>query len=237
MKSFKIPCLDYELAADWYEGESGEVLLALIGYTSNKANYKEIIEYIVANTGTSALVFDYSGHGESPFDLHGVTPAQNFLEVITVFDWLKKKYPNKSINIMGTSYGGFLAVQLTKYREFKKMVLRVPAIYKPEDFYSPWSIRLDHEESYRKSMEKYRTNKTELQKHPLLARASKYKGKTFVVVHENDELVPKETTDTYIEVFNAQSYLAKGFPHNFKLDAPEGDRLAYKKAIADWLNT
>lgn len=232
----KIPCLGYDLAADWYEGDSDEILLVLVGYTSSKKSYEDLVGYITENTNLSALVVDYSGHGESPFDLADVSPAQNFLESITAFDWLRDKYPDKKISVMGTSYGGFLAVQLTKYREFDKLVLRVPAIYEPQDFYDKWSIRLNNKEGYRVRSEKFRTNKDALKKHPLLARAANFKGKTLVVVHEKDELVPPETTDAYIEAFNADSYLAKGFPHSFNKSAPEEDKLAYKKAIANWLN-
>ena len=67
-----------------------EVVLILIGFTSNKSRYSEFAEAIVKETGKSVLVLDYSGHGESPFDLEDLTPAQNFLEVINVFDWLKR---------------------------------------------------------------------------------------------------------------------------------------------------
>jgi esterase/lipase len=232
----EIPTLGYSLAADWYEGRSNEVLLVLVGYSSNKKNYEDIVSYIVEHTDTSALVLDYSGHGESPFELRDVSPAQNFLEVIKAFDWIKQNHPNKVVNVMGTSYGGFLAVQLTKYREFNNLVLRVPAIYKPSEFYTPWSVRIDNEERYIANERTLRTDVKALQEHPLLARAADFKGHTFVVVHEFDELVPKETTDAYIEVFKAESYLAKNFPHSFRQEAPDLDKLSYKRAISDWLS-
>lgn len=236
MKSITIPCLDYELAADWYEGGGDQILLVLVGYSSEKAKYGDLVTFIVNQTGMSALVLDYGGHGKSPFELRDVSPAQNFLEVVEVFDWLREKYPNKKISVMGTSYGGFLAVQLIKYRDVQRTVLRVPAILKPEAFYDKWAARLDDEEAYEEQAKKYRTDKKQIEKHPLFARAREYNGKVFVVVHEHDELVPREVTDTYIEVFNADSYLAKDFPHSYYIGAPEGDKRAYKQAIADWLN-
>jgi uncharacterized protein len=235
-KQIEIPCLGYSVVADWYEGGGDNVLLVLVGYTSSKASYVDLVSHIVETTGTSALVLDYSGHGESPFELKDVCPAQNFLEVVKAFDWLKKQYPDKKINVMGTSYGGFMAVQLIKYREFENLILRVPAIYRPDEFYTTWAWRLDHEEEYVQQEQQFRKNKEALANHPLLARATNFKGKTLVVVHEFDEFVPKETTDTYIKAFNADTYLAKGFPHRFKDEAPMGDKMAYKNAISDWLN-
>jgi len=235
MKSIQIPVLDYKLAADWYEGSTEEILLVLIGYTSSKDTYHELLNDIHNQTDSSILVFDYAGHGQSPFDLKDVTPAQNFLEVITIYDWLKQKYPRHTLNVMGTSYGGFLAVQLTKYRQFAKLVLRVPAIYEPEEFYTPWGIRLNDEEAYRLHEDGYRTNTVQLAKHPILARAARFKGKTLVVVHENDELVPKVTTDAYIKAFNADKYSAKGFKHSFLSNPSQAAREAYRQVIADWL--
>ena len=230
MKNIQIKCVGYSIAADLYENGYNKVLLVLPGWSSNKRNQEDLTNYLVNQTKTSALVVDYSGHGESPFDAMEVRPSQHFLEVITAFDWVKQAHPNAEISVMGTSYGGYLAAQLTEYRDFKNLVLRVPAVYAPQDFYS-LNKYIDRQHERR-----YREDKEFLDTHPLLARASKFRGRTLVVWHELDEYVPKETTDKYIEVFNADSYFAKGWGHSFKTGAPNDEQLAYKKAISDWLN-
>ena len=233
MKSLEIPCVGYSIAADLYESTSDQILLVLPGYSSNKKNQKELVEALIELTGTSALVIDYTGHGKSPFDLPELTPAQNFLEVITAFDWIKENYPNKIINVMGNSYGGFLAAQLIKYRAFNKLVLRVPAIYSPQDFYTKWK-NIDREDA----AENLRRDVEALANHPLFGSASNFKGKTFVVVHGKDELVPKETTDAYIKAFNADMYLAEGFSHRFGDNLHDPDKVsAYQEAIAEWLKS
>jgi hypothetical protein len=82
----------------------------------------------------------------------------------------------------------------------------------------------------------YRKNKELLAKHPLLARASNFEGETLVVVHENDELVPSETTDAYINAFNADHIVAKGFPHSFNDAAIDYvELIGYQNKIVDWL--
>lgn len=235
MISIQIPVLDYKLAADWYE-LGDDILLFLPGYTSSKKSYADLVGRMVEKTGMSALVIDYGGHGESPFDLRDVSPAQNFLEVITVFDWLHEKYPGRNIYVIGTSYGGFLGTQLTKYREFRKLVLRVPAIWPPEEFYNKWGIRLDDEAAHDKRQMAFRRDAERLAQHPLLARASRFKGKTMVIVHGEDELVPKETTDAFIKAFKADVYVAEGFKHNFMTAPTEESKEAYRRAIVDWLN-
>lgn len=231
MKSLQISSTGYDIAVDWYDGTKPEVLLVLTGYASNKANYRPLVEAITSKTGTAALVIDYSGHGESPFELMECRPAQHFMDVICAFDWLRREHPELAISVLGTSLGGFLATQLTKYRTFEKLVLRVPAIYKPEDFYTAWADIDLHgtRDGFRKDTEA-------IAKHPLLARASRFPGKTLVVVHELDELVPKETTDAFIKTFGAETYVAKGFRHSFGDPANPTDMVeAYQDAIADFL--
>ena len=231
MEKIEIACGPYSVCADWYEGkDTNRILLSLIGWTSNKSKYSDILKGIIENTGMSALVFDYSGHGDSKIKLEDTKPAQHFLEVIYVFDWIKKNYPKSSISVMGTSYGGYLATQLTKYRTFDNLILRVPAIYQPGDFYN-FSDKIHN--SWTRSV--YRKDEKALEEHPLLARASKFAGNTLVIVHEKDEQVPKETTDVYIKFLHSDVYLAKGFTHSME-SVPEEEKLAYQKAISKWLN-
>jgi predicted esterase YcpF (UPF0227 family) len=234
IKTINIECTGYSVVADFYNGKTEDkVLLVLIGWTSNRESYSDIITALTEQTGMSALVFDYSGHGDSPFNIANTRPAQHFLEVICVFDWLKKHYPSAEINVMGTSYGGYLASQLTKYREFNNLILRVPAIYLPSDFYTLNSeINSDAGWATNNS---YRNDPKSLAIHPLLAGASKFKGRVLVVVNEKDEQVPNPTTDAYIKAFNADVYLVKGFPHSIQ-GMPRDQINAYQTKLADWLN-
>lgn len=229
MRKLNVNCAGYSIAADWYDGDNSNILIVLPGWTSNKKSYEPLMNYLTEATSMSALVIDYSGHGESPLDRMEVYPAQQFLEVITAFDYIKSNYPHAKISVMGVSYGGYLAVQLTQYREFSNLVLRVPAIYAENDFYTlNKNIDRQHERRYREDQHFLNT-------HPLLAQQSNFKGRTLVVWHELDEYVPKETTDKYIKVFSADSYFAKGWKHSYNVDAPEAEQVAYKKAISDWL--
>ena len=237
MKPLQIQCTGYAIAVDWYDGaDSSKVLLVLPGYTSSKSRQIDFVSALVEQTGTSALVIDYTGHGESPLELKDTRPAQHFLEVIYAFDWLRDNYPEAEISVTGSSYGGFLAVQLTKYREFKNLVLRAPAIYRPNEFYNLWGDRLQDEENYAKSTQEFRSNAEALEKHPLLGRASKYAGRTLVVVHEHDEHIPREVTNAYIKAFNAESFIAEGFVHSVgQSNITKQQVQDYQSRIALWL--
>ena len=234
----QIQITGYSIAADWYEGaDPSKILIVLPGYSSSKARQKTHAEAMVSATDTSALVIDFSGHGVSPFELNDTRPAQHFLELIYVFDWIKQKYPEATISVSGSSYGGFLAVQLTKYREFDKLVLRAPAIYKPSAFYDLWSIRMNNIEKYVAQMRVYRTDSEALAKHPLLTRAASFKGSVLVVVHDKDEVIPHETTDAYIKAFNADSIIAEGYSHKVDELVKDPAKLqSYQDRISEWLN-
>jgi uncharacterized protein len=232
-KRLNIPCPGYSVVADWHQGTSqDEILLSLTGWNSHRKKYAPMLQNICQQTGMSILAFDYSGHGESPLEKGDTRPAQHFLEVICAFDWLKEHYPNAKVTVMGSSYGGFLAVQLTKYRAFDRLVLRVPSIYEPSDFYTLNSALNSDDAMPRKIA--FRKNREALAKHPLLARASEFPGKTLVVVHEKDDHIPTETTDAYIHAFHADSYVAKGFLHNLG-KMPQDKAKVYEQAIIDWL--
>src|SRR5438045_4512120 len=98
MKSIQIPCNGYKLAADWYDGDKDEVLLVVPGWSSNKQNYEDLVGTITQQTGMAALVIDLGGHGDSPFRLPDLMPAQNFLELVTVYDQLQQQHSDKTIN-------------------------------------------------------------------------------------------------------------------------------------------
>lgn len=226
----QIPLHGYSVAADVYKGDPNEaVLLSLIGRTSRKSkpHYEKLYTRAANELGVTTVIFDYSGHGESPFDIDELRPAQHFLEVITVFDWIKQKYTGRKTYVIGSSYGGFLATQLTKYRDFDKLILRAPAIYRPRDFYT------EKKDEDRGATSEFRKNKDALSEHPLLTRASKFKGASFLLIHERDEQIPKETTDAYTEAFHPE-ISSKDITHSLDNATPE--QIAdYENQIIEWL--
>lgn len=232
MQSLKIPCVGYELAADWYDGKKDEVLLVIPGWSSNRENYRDIVSAITGMTGMAALVVDLAGHGESPFRLPDLMPAQNFLDVVAAYDWLAQNHSDKTINVIGASYGSYLAALLVQYRLVKKLVLRAPAIYRPENFYMKWGD-VDREEV----REVYRQDAAAIAANPLFARADTFQGRALVVVHELDEEIPRATSDAFIKIFHADQYVAKGLTHRMTEYLNERSRvIQYQKSIADWLN-
>lgn len=234
-----INCITHTIKADVYQGSKEEVILVIHGYSSSKENQSHHAKALNQQTGAHIISIELSGHGNSSFSLSETRPAQHMLEVISAYDYIKSKYPNSNISASVFSYGGYLIVELVKYRKLDALVLRAPAIYPPEEFYQPWGIRLSDEDAYAKKMNAYRTDVQALTSNPVFAKSLNF-NRALVVVHENDDMVPKPTTDCYITKLSADTFIATGFRHSL------GDSLAsgieeeelknYHKRIANWLN-
>ena len=231
IKQTTIPCIKYSIAADWHEHDSAQgVLLAFVGFGSSKKSNSDFVSRIAAGAGLHALVVDLSGHGESPFDVDVTTPVQHIQEAVAAYDWVASGHPGLPVHIMGTSYGGFIAAFLSKFRPVKKLVLRTPAIYEPHMLFS------QHQLIDKLEVREYRKNAEAVAGHPLFAQDGVAESQTLLIVHSEDQSVPSGTTSVYREKFGADLYIAEGFAHSFRdpLNPQDGIE-SYCARIIDWL--
>jgi uncharacterized protein len=225
-----VQCGGYAVKTDIYEGkENGPVLLSLIGRTSkrSKPRYQEFLPRLANELGITSIIFDYTGHGDSPFNIKERSASQHLQEVLTVFDWMKEKYPNRKTFVVGSSYGGFLATHLSQLRKFDLLILQAPAIYLPSDF------NLTYEEEDDKKTFVFRRNQAELSRHPLLQNAKKFVGKVLLVAHKRDERIPKEVTDAYADAFGCQ-VVVEDVPHSLG-QATQEEVSHYNQVVFDWI--
>lgn len=231
-----IQCITYTIKADTYQGsDDTKVIIVLHGYSSSKLRQQPHAKALAEQTGAHVVALDLSGHGNSPIELAITRPAQHLLEVVCTYDWVASQYPNAAISVSGSSYGGFLATSLAQYRTLDALMLRAPAMYPPQALYDPWSLRLADVEGYTKKAAAYRTNTELLAEHPLFHADILYQ-RALVMVHEHDEMVPRQTTDAYINALNADSFIAEGFKHNMNNGTTVTQMEAYHTRVADWFN-
>lgn len=229
LKQVSIPCINYKLQADWYLGRiPDEVILTFVGFGSSKERNADFMKNIVEKTGMSALVVDLSGHGESNFDSNETTPLQHISEAVMAYDWIRAEYLKSKIHVMGTSYGGFIASYLTRFRKVCNVVLRTPAIYEPQ------SLCTKHKDIDKVAARGYRSDSELVGKHPLFAHPVVSEFPTLLIVHGEDKSVPAQTTDVYREKLNADVYVAKGFAHSFRDPSnPQDDIDMYYDVISN----
>ncbi len=230
MVEVQVSNVGYELCADWYETDGNRVLLVLPGFTSTKQKYESMVKTLVEQTGYSALVLDYAGHGNSPFVLDELSRADNFSDVVAAFDWLVKNCGDKKITVLGTSYGGFHAAYLTKFRKFQDIIFRVPASYPEETLYTKLGDMQDaHSEDYRNNPDNYVN-------HWLFTHTDSVKGRALVVTHEFDTICPPVATQPFADAFGADTWEAPGFKHGFsESDVTEEQVEDYYQKIVEWL--
>lgn len=102
------------------------LVLLLHGFGSNmheKTNYDILTKKLLENNFDS-LRFDYYGCGQSEGQTQDLKIDMAIQEALT----LLKKYPHKKISIVGTSYGGALAILLTNHIKIDKLILWSPLI-------------------------------------------------------------------------------------------------------------
>lgn len=223
----------YTCKADFYDaGNPSQTVLYLIGHTSTKESYENLVTRVLDKTNMNALVLDYSGHGVSPFDLDDCTQDMNFAESIRAYDWISTNYPESEIFVVGTSYGGYFAALISGYRKVKKVIMRVPGAYSWDWFYTKWKDLINENERivHRQSPEIVTEN-------PVLRKAaSVHEGETYVLTHSEDTICPKVSTDAFIELFNAENWVAEGFIHGFADSNPTVEMMdEYQSKIAEWL--
>ena len=231
MKSLDIECVGYAVKADVYEGASDKpVVLSLIGRTSHrkKRQYVHFFPRLADELGITSVVFDYSGHGDSPYEIGDIRPAQHALEVVTVYDWIAHHYSERKIYVIGSSYGGYMTARLFNFRHIDGIIFRAPAMYNSDYFYT--KLKDQSEESWAA----LRRNRDAMAAHPFLRSAGEYEGEVLLLTHENDELITVEVTDTYREAFHADEIIVPETPHS--LDGVSDEKIArYNQIIYDWL--
>ncbi|MBN0252554.1 alpha/beta hydrolase, partial [Pseudomonas aeruginosa] len=97
--------------------------------------------------------------------------------------------------VVGTSYGGYLAAILSQLRAVRWLALRVPAIYRDEDWLTP-KLLLDREDliEYRSSLIPAASNRA-------LQACAGFRGDVLLVESEFDSYVPHSTIMSFRAAF------------------------------------
>lgn len=152
----------------------------------------------VAGLGCVCLTFDLRGHEHTVAQRETVTREQNLRDLLAAYDWLAARpdVDPEAIAVVGLSYGGYLAALMTAMRPVRWLALRSPAIYPDEG----WSLpkRALHSEF---DIMAYRARVLRPQDNRALAACERYRGEALVVAAENDVIVPRAVTDSYVAAF------------------------------------
>ncbi|MBI4064900.1 prolyl oligopeptidase family serine peptidase, partial [Candidatus Gottesmanbacteria bacterium] len=107
------------------------------------------------------------------------------------------------IHVVGASYGGYMASLLSTKRPIASLVLRAPALYPDEKFRTPTLHIVGSD------IQIYRQQHLTYQKNKALSAIHAYGGKILLIECENDDDVPKPTTNNFARVIRDQKQLTR----------------------------
>jgi hypothetical protein len=205
-------------------------VLFVHGWGGTQAQYLARAREIAA-LGCVCLTFDLRGHARDEPQRESVTREDNLQDVVAAYDRLAghKGVDRSAVAVVGSSYGGYLAALLTGLRPVRWLGLRVPALYRDEDWAVP-KAKLD-----RKALAAYRRSPVPPEGDRALAAAASFEGDVLLVASEHDDLVPPATIARYRAAFaRARSLtyrVVAGADHG--LSAPAWQQ-AYTSLLVAW---
>lgn len=215
--------------------DKNAAILFVHGWTSRKDRSYQYAKAL-SEMGYICLLFDMRGHGESNGDINSFTIKEFLDDVLASYDYLLtvKGVDKDNISAVGSSFGGYLVALLTKKRNVKNLVLRVPADYPNEDFNNikATSSHEDHliaawRKKTKKSSETY-----------ALDALNNFRGNVLIIESELDDVIPHETIENYknamVDKQNLTHIIMKGAQHSIK----EGKfRDEVEKILKDWFRS
>ena len=148
----------------------------------------------VAALGCICLTFDLRGHVRTHHYKDTVSREDNLQDVVAAYDVLAAQpgVDTSAIAVVGSSYGGYLAAILTSLRPVRWLALRVPALYKDEDWDLPKG-KLKQQQA----LEKYRLQPVRAEESVALKACAAFGGDVLLVESEHDSTVPHQVVLNY----------------------------------------
>jgi uncharacterized protein len=225
---------DHQLEATLYRakgGVSAPAVLFLHGWGSSQDRFRNPAMRL-SELGFTCLTLDLAGHGKTEHLRHGVTAEQNLEDAIAGYEALRSErdIERDEIGVVGSSWGGFLAVLLADVRPVRWLALRSPALYRDSDLNVP-KHALD-----RTGLMEFRYSVVTEKENRALAAASNFTGSVLLIESEHDVVIPPRQILNYANAFRQVASIRR-------LVIPDADhglsqqswRDAASQMLVDWL--
>ena len=186
----------------------------------------------IAALGCIGLTFEPRGVARSD-PRHGtVSREDNIRDLAAAYDVLAGQpgVDPAAIGVVGSSYGGYLAAILTSLRPIKWLTLRVPALYRDEDWAAP------KEELDKGDLAAYRRGPVAAEENRALRACAEFKGDALIVESEHDDTVPHPVIANYIAAFRRARSLTyrriEGADHGL---SDRSSQEAYASLLMGWV--
>jgi uncharacterized protein len=171
-------------------------VLFVHGWGGNQQHYLARARQIAA-LGCVCLTFNLRGHAETEPQHETVTREDNLRDLVAAYDLLagQPMVDRASIAVVGSSYGAYLAAILTSLRPVRWLALRVPALYKDED----WALPKQQLKKY--GLAAYRRLAISPDENRALGACAAFEGDVLIVESEHDDIIPHPVIANYMAAF------------------------------------
>lgn len=230
MKNISLTVDGLRLIGDVFRSQTDKKqpgVLFIHGWESQRKR-TDMLAQELAGLGYCCLSFDMRGHGESEGD-HTTASRKDFLrDVVAAYDFLAglEGVDTENITAVGSSFGSYLAANLSAERKVRNLALRVPANYRDEGFDEALygqRKRADHSD--------WKTRPHQPTETRALRAVHAFKGNMLIVESEKDELVPATTVRSY----ESAATNAESLKYTVMKDAPHsiGSLPCFQREYAD----
>lgn len=186
----------------------------------------------LSRQGLVCLTLNLRGHVETRHHRDRVSREQNLRDLLVGVDRLcaDPAVDPRRIGLVGSSYGGYLAVLLTAERPVLWLGLQAPALYKDEGFDRP-KVELNRDPD----LERYRRQRHPPEDNLALATAARFAGDVLIVESERDDVIPRPVIESYRQAFAG----ARSVTHELMERATHGighpeERQRYTDILVGW---
>lgn len=186
----------------------------------------------IAGLGCVCLTFDLRGHIKHSERQMNVTREENLRDLVCAYDCLHRhpSIDTRSIAVVGTSYGAYLSTILTTLRPVQWLSLRVPSIYRDEQWDTP-KRKLDRDD-----LAKYRSSFIPATENRALRACLEFRGDVLLVESEHDHLVPRSTIMSYRAAFqHAHSMTHRVIDNADHALTDKTAQQAYTSILVNWI--
>ena len=151
----------------------------------------------IAALGCICLTFNLRGHAQTEAQQETVTREDNLRDLMAAYDILASRpgVDRSAIAVVGSSYGGYLAAILSALRPVRWLALRVPALYKDDD----WDLPKQDLKKY--GLDRFRREPVRPEDNRALGACTRFNGDVLIVESEDDEIIPHPVIANYMAAF------------------------------------
>ena len=141
-----------------------------------------------AAAGTGFFCFDFSGHGDSTNSISQSSLAKRCSEAEAAFQFMGEPHPSI---LIGTSMGGYIALEMLKVVQPEYLVLICPALYAARAFDVPFDQRFS---DIIRAPDSFENN-------DILPRIASFSGNVLLLIGDQDDIIPARVMELYEQAF------------------------------------